>query len=174
VSAQPHLVAIGLGSNLGDSLVLLQQAWAALGACPAIKTLRLSEPYRTRPVGMESPHWFVNAAGLVQTTLPPLSLLTLLHTIEARFGRVRPARAAVWHDRFLDLDLLLYADFVLHSSRLILPHPRMEQRLFVLTPLAEIAGMLVHPVLRQNIVTLRENLLKNVQNQTVEKISWSK
>ncbi len=131
---------IGLGSNLGQSRTLLKEAWQSLGQHPEVNLQTLSSPYRTRPVGMESSHWFINAVGRLHTTLPPETLLDLLLETEQKFGRVRYPELEGYQDRTLDLDLLLFADSIIQSERLILPHPAMHERLFVLIPLAEIGA----------------------------------
>lgn len=150
----PHSACIGLGSNLGRSRKLLQDAWQALSGHPDIFTLALSSPYRTKPVGMESPHWFINAAGLLKTTLGPEALLDILLQEEQRFGRIRSADRSGYQDRTLDLDLLFFDDLVMRSAKLTLPHPAMHQRLFVLLPLAEIGPQLHHPLQNKSIAEL--------------------
>ncbi len=139
------LAAIGLGSNLGDSPAILLQSWDWLGCQPGIRTVALSAPYRSEPVGMISEHWFTNAAGLLTTTLSPERTLEILLATETRFGRRRTPGAG-YQDRTLDLDLLLYGELILTTDRLRLPHPRMHERLFVLVPLAELAPDWRHPV----------------------------
>ncbi|OQX20773.1 MAG: 2-amino-4-hydroxy-6-hydroxymethyldihydropteridine diphosphokinase [Desulfobulbaceae bacterium A2] len=143
-----HHAWIGLGSNLGPGIAILHAAWEELGHRNKIATLALASPYCTAPVEMASEHLFTNSAGLLATSLAPEGLLDVLLEIEARFGRHRPPSGAVrtlHEDRPLDLDLLCYDDMVLQGPRLTLPHPRMHQRLFVLTPLAEISPTLVIP-----------------------------
>lgn len=172
LSAEIHEVALGLGSNLGNSGKILQTAWHQLQNHPEIFPVALSSPYRSRPVGMVSANSFVNAAALVRTTLSPLALLQDLQAIEACNGRVRPVGARGYQDRTLDLDILLYDDRIVHASPLVLPHPRMQHRLFVLTPLCEIAGNCFHPLLKKQVRELLEDLLENIDKQEVEKISW--
>jgi 2-amino-4-hydroxy-6-hydroxymethyldihydropteridine diphosphokinase len=172
VGTEIHKAGIGLGSNLGESINILQAAWRRLQDHPEIIPLALSPPYRSQPVEMISTRWFVNAAALIRTTLTPLALLQALQTIETRSGRARSRQTTGYQDRTLDLDLLFYDDLVVHSDSLVIPHPRMEQRLFVLVPLCDIAAEYVHPLLRKKVRDLHGDLLKNSVNQAVEKLSW--
>lgn len=162
---------IGLGSNLGNSRLLLLEAWQSLSQHPKVTPKLLSSPYRTQPVGMESEHWFVNAVGCLETVLSPEQLLELLLATEHQFGRVRHPELAGYQDRTLDLDLLLYDDMTIQTDRLTLPHPAMHERLFVLTPLAEIGAHKVHPVLKNTTAELLTEQ-KDKGGEAIEKISW--
>lgn len=162
---------IGLGSNLGPSLTLLRAAWEQVDNHQAIEIVRLSSPYRSQPLGMETEHWFVNAVGLVRTTLSPEALLAHLHRVEEQHGRIREP-GTVYRDRTLDLDLLLHGEFVIQSPALTLPHPRMLERLFVMVPLAEVAPDLVHPLAGRRMDFLLGGLQKMFQDQCIERMHW--
>ena len=134
---------ISLGANLGDALAALQQAVMALGHLPLTRTVRVSSVYKTAPLntdsGSEAPapgKDYFNAVVALETGLNAPALLDQLQQLEQQAGRKRPYRNA---PRTLDLDLLLYGSARIESARLMVPHPRMRQRAFVLVPLAEIA-----------------------------------
>jgi 2-amino-4-hydroxy-6-hydroxymethyldihydropteridine diphosphokinase len=134
---------IALGSNLGDSKRLVQEAMAALGQLPGTRLVASSGLYLTPPWGVTEQPPFVNAVAEVATTLAPRDLLEALLDTERAFGRVRDGER--WGPRTLDLDLLLHGDRVLDEDGLSLPHPRLAERAFVLLPLAEIAPTLDIP-----------------------------
>ncbi|MCW5212643.1 2-amino-4-hydroxy-6-hydroxymethyldihydropteridine diphosphokinase [Desulfobulbus sp. TB] len=169
-----HTAYIGLGSNLGQSHSLLLDAWKSLAQHPDIKAQPLSSPYRTKPVGMKSKHWFINAVGQLSTRFSPEALLDLLLATELRFGRVRHPEQEGYQDRTLDLDLLLYDNCIMQTDRLVLPHPAMHERLFVLIPLAEIDRKILHPVVQQTVGELVDILagLAKQAEQGIEQISW--
>lgn len=147
---------IALGSNLGDRRAFLERAAAALRQHGAVSRLRMSSIYQTAPVGGpvgQGP--YLNAVAEIATTLPAEALLALLHAIEVDCGRVRNVP---YGPRTLDLDLLLYGDAIRSDSLLTLPHPRMQQRLFVLAPLAEIAPGVVHPLAQKSAADLLADL----------------
>lgn len=138
----PVRAYVGLGSNLGDPRAVLADAFEALARLPETSVVERSSLYLTRPVDADGPD-FLNAVAALDTGLPPAALLQALHAIEADAGRERPYRHA---PRTLDLDLLLYGDLRSDDPALVLPHPRMHLRAFVLAPLLELAPGLVHPV----------------------------
>ncbi len=163
---------IGLGSNLGNSLQILQDAWQRLGEQDGINLQALSAPYRTEPVGMKSEHWFINAAGLLTTTLSPEALLDQLLRVEQEFGRRRNPHNSGYQDRTLDLDLLLYGDLKIEAPRLQLPHPEMHKRLFVLVPLAELDPTRLHPRFQCSLDELRLQLLHEHSALIPEQMDW--
>lgn len=134
-------IFVGLGANLGDAAATLHDAMAAIAALPATRCVRRSSLYRSAPVDAPGPD-YVNAVVELRTALEPEALLLELQAIERRFGRQRPHRHA---PRTLDLDLLAWGDRRVASATLVLPHPRMHERAFVLVPLAEIAPELPWP-----------------------------
>ena len=132
---------IALGANLGDARATVFQAIQALSQLPGTTLLKHSSLYRSAPVDATGPD-FINAVAEVATTLSPQTLLEALQALEQDAGRQRPYRNA---PRTLDLDILLYDDLTLDSPTLVIPHPRMATRAFVLLPLAEIAPERVTP-----------------------------
>ena len=149
------LCLIGLGSNLGDSAQTLKAAWERLAGTPSIHPVALSGFYETEPVGGPPQPNYINAAGIIETELEPEPLLDALFAVEQAFGRVRTVR---WGPRTLDLDLLLYDERVIQTERLIVPHPRMNLRRFVLEPAVEIAPDWRHPLEKTTLNAILENL----------------
>ncbi len=150
-----HLVYIGFGSNIGDRLEHIQDAIHALAETEGITLQKISSVYQTDPVGYETQAQFLNGVAAIQTHLPPLSLLRTLKDIEASVGRQHRIR---WGPREIDLDILIYGDLCLQTEKLVIPHPEMHLRRFVLAPLAEIAPDFVHPVLKETVQILLERL----------------
>ena len=136
---------LGLGSNLGDREATLLAAVDEIGALPNVRVSKRSGWHHSMPVGGPADQGeFLNAAVVVETTIPPLPFLDHLQRIEQRHGRERTDR---WAARSLDIDLLVYGDEVVETPSLILPHLRMSFRRFVLEPAAEVAARMVHPVI---------------------------
>lgn len=140
----PHFtpVFIGLGSNLDDPLTQLEDAIAALKQLPQSHFKALSRIYRSAPVGPQGQPDYLNGVALIETTLHPEQLLDQLQRIENQQKRVRDVR---WGPRTLDLDILLFGDLQIETTRLTVPHREMRNRNFVLIPMTDIAPDLVLP-----------------------------
>jgi len=143
----PVIAYVGLGANLGEPEAQLREALNRLDAADEVEVTRVSTFYRNPPLGPENQPWYVNAVARVRTRLEPDELLRLLQQVETAMGRVRGER---WGPRRLDLDLLLYNGEVIFTPDLVVPHPEMHRRAFVLAPLAEIAPGAWHPVLKKS------------------------
>jgi 2-amino-4-hydroxy-6-hydroxymethyldihydropteridine diphosphokinase len=155
---------IGIGANLGDTVTTVRNAIHVLGEQPHCRVMARSSLYRSAPVGTgEAQPDYVNAVVQLDTALGPTLLLETLLAVEKRFGRVRNAPNA---PRTLDLDLLLYADRPIDHPGLVVPHPRMHERAFVLAPIAQIAPDMVIP----GHGPVRE-LLAAVADQRIERIA---
>lgn len=168
-------VVIGLGSNIGDTQMNVHKAWELLGREPEVTLLGLSSPYATEPVGMDSENWFTNGVGLAYTNLTPKRLLGVLHRIETALGRNRSLHTEKWVDRIVDLDLLFYDDLISTSPELVVPHPGVQNRLFVLAPLAELLPDKKHPVLGLTASQMLTRLLSPddaVPQPEVRKMQW--
>lgn len=126
---------LGIGTNLGDRLAYLQLAVDALAAADGVRVVAASPVYETVPVGGPAQPDYLNAVVAVDTALSPRALLRLANTIEADAERVRTVR---WGPRTLDVDVLLVGDEQVDEPDLVVPHPRMRERAFVLVPLADL------------------------------------
>jgi 2-amino-4-hydroxy-6-hydroxymethyldihydropteridine diphosphokinase len=142
--------AIALGSNMGNSRAIVSAALETLAQTPGISLQARSSWYQTQAVGPPQPD-YINGCALLRVQIPPQVLLETLLLVENKFGRVR---SVYWGPRSLDLDLLLYDDLILSTPTLVLPHPRLRERAFVLVPLAEIAPNWVEPVSGKAIAQL--------------------
>lgn len=151
-------VYLALGANLGDRMLNLAHALTLLP--PAVKLLRCSRVYETPPWGYLDQPNFLNMVSEGETTLEPLDLLERLKFLEEKIGRKKSVR---YGPRLIDLDILFMDNLQLHSERLDIPHPRIPERAFVLTPLADLVPDLVHPVTR---TTIRE-LLSRVDSSGI-------
>lgn len=133
---------IGIGSNMGNPAAACREAMARLAERPGIRLLRASSLYRTEPVGLKEQAWFVNAVAEIRSDLPPMDLFSVLRQIERQMGRSPGER---WGPRVIDLDLLLYGQEVQVEKELVIPHPELHKRRFVLVPLCEVASYAIHP-----------------------------
>jgi 2-amino-4-hydroxy-6-hydroxymethyldihydropteridine diphosphokinase len=156
-----ELVYLSLGSNVGDRLANLHAAIALLRSLGDV--VAVSSFYETEPVEFTSQAWFLNCAVELDTEKTPKELLDGILRIEQQLGRQRVQRKG---PRIIDVDILLFGDSVVQSQGLTVPHPAMQQRRFVLEPLAEIAPDARHPALKRSIRELRDAL---PPGQTVRK-----
>jgi 2-amino-4-hydroxy-6-hydroxymethyldihydropteridine diphosphokinase len=143
-------VYLSLGSNLGDRLGALQAAMARLAA-PDFRIRRVSSIYETEPVDLRDQPWFLNLVLEAETDLFPKQLLARIRKVELELGHKRLRKKG---PRTIDIDILLYGETVIESAELVIPHPRLTERRFVLEPLAELAPQLRHPVSRQTIAEM--------------------
>ena len=148
-------VYLGLGTNMGERLVNLAAMLSALRDKADVR--EVSSVYETEPVGFLEQPSFLNAVCLVETRLSPMALLKLVKEIETSVG---PRSSFRNGPRHADIDILFYDDLVLETTKLIIPHPRVAGRAFVLAPLAEIAPELVHPILGRNVKELLASVKK--------------
>lgn len=143
---------LALGTNIGNKRRNMITA-AALLAERVGDVLALSGFYETEPWGFQSDNTFLNAALQLETALPPLELLKATQQIEVEMGRTQKSNGA-YHDRIIDIDILLFDDLILRTPELTLPHPLMHERQFVMEPLAEIAPNVIHPVLKKPVIEI--------------------
>lgn len=147
------IVYLGLGTNLGDKAANLHAAVHLISGKIG-KSLSLSSFYATAPWGFESENSFLNAAICVETSLSPLEVLHRTQEIERTLGRTHKSTGGIYHDRIIDIDLLLYNKEIIQTPELTIPHPLMLQRDFVMNPLVEIAPDVVHPVFGKKLSVL--------------------
>ncbi len=164
--ARKHLAYLSLGSNLGNRFAMLQRAVLFLQK-KAGEVLSISAVYENPAMGFDGDD-FLNAALVLETSLAPEDLLSLILDLEKDFGRERETEG--YTSRTLDLDIIFYDDAVIETGSLTIPHPKMQERNFVLKPLADIAPQLYHPVLGRDI----RNLLQQCKDRSaLSKTSFS-
>ncbi len=151
-------VFLSLGSNLGDRVTNIQQAVSSLSMRDDIKIIKTSSFYETEPWGNKNQPWFVNACLALDTSLKPNQLLRLCQTIELKLGRIRDEKER-YQKRAIDIDILMYDNEIMADGEvLIIPHPYMHKRAFVLVPMLEVKSDLVHPVFKKTISELYDEL----------------
>jgi len=153
VSSELVTVYLGLGSNLGDRPANLDKALDLLSQ--RLRLEKVSSVYDTEPVGNLNQPRFLNLVCQVYTSLAPVALLSLVKGIESKLGRLSGTSNA---PRPIDIDILFYGDQIIETPELVIPHPRLTERAFVLIPLAEIAPDLVHPVNSSTIKELKKGV----------------
>ena len=139
-----YRIFIGLGSNLGNRRANYQKALDLLSALPKTRIMKRSSLYESEPIG-DAKNWYVNGVVEIETDFAPDKLLTRLQTIEKTMGRKKTAQTKKWASRKIDLDILLFDNYIVDSRNLKIPHPEIPNRRFVLLPLSELAPQLAHP-----------------------------
>ena len=164
MTSEPVVVYLGLGSNMGNRQDNLGEALGFLSQ--RLRVEKVSSVYDTEPVGNTNQPRFLNLVCQVYTRLAPTELLTLAKGIESKLGRALSQSNA---PRPIDIDILFYGDQVIETPELVIPHPRLAERAFVLVPLAEIAPDFRHPVIGKTVSELSQRL---TETQGVLKLNW--
>ena len=141
VFQQSVICYLGIGSNLGDPIENCRKALREIASLKNVQVLRRSSLYRTEPVGDIPQDWFVNGVVEVRTTFAAPQLLKALQWVEQALGRERRGR---WEPRIIDIDILLYGQEIIKTESLVVPHPELHKRRFVLVPINEIAPYVIH------------------------------
>jgi 2-amino-4-hydroxy-6-hydroxymethyldihydropteridine diphosphokinase len=162
--SETHTAYICVGSNLGDKLENCHQGIAALTRDESNRLIDRSLIYRTEPVDYKDQDWFVNYAVKIATVLEPLALLDRLKAIEREAGRMQDT--VRFGPRVLDLDIIFYGKLVMDDPLLVIPHPRMHKRRFVLKPLCDIDPHINHPIFMRTVQSLLEDLDESDQRIT--------
>lgn len=156
ISKGRHTAYIAMGSNIGDKKMYLDTAVKEINESPFCHVYKVSDYITTKPYGYKEQPDFLNGVMEVKTLLSPYELLSFLNSIEQNAGRERNIH---WGPRTLDLDILFYDDIVTDDPLLVIPHPEIDKRDFVLTPLKQIAPFKVHPVLNKRIMDISPLML---------------
>ena len=150
-----HTAFIGVGSNIGDRYSNIINSKEKIDSSADSKVVEISKIYETEPVGYLDQDNFLNCVFKIETNLTPDQLIKFLLEVEKILKRERVIR---WGPRIIDLDILLFDDLVILSKDLVIPHPRMHERMFVIKPLCDLTPYYVHPVLNENCYRIAEKL----------------
>ena len=157
------IVYLSLGSNMGDRMANLKVALNLLEN-KGLKIVKKSGVFETEPVGMKEQHDFYNMCVEAELNMPAEALLTIINMTEFEMGRTKQEH---WGPRIIDIDILFYSNIIIYSLELMVPHPEIEKRKFVLEPLSEIASGFKHPV---NGLTIKELLNKGNFKEHTQRI----
>lgn len=166
-----HEAFISIGSNIGNKEENLNKAIEYLKETDEIQVLDVSSFIVTEPWGLEDQEEFLNGALKIKTTLSPKELMAVLLNIEALMKRKRIVK---WGPRIIDLDIIFYDNIISDDEYVVIPHPRMEEREFVLKPLCEIAPNKLHPILKKRVFRLLEDLKQDILRNKLNDKKWSK
>jgi 2-amino-4-hydroxy-6-hydroxymethyldihydropteridine diphosphokinase len=155
---------LSIGSNKGDKRENLNQAIDCLNHHKQIRVTGVSSFYRTQPQNFEDQDWFVNAALKIETPAEPLELLNILKQVENFLDK--EGKAFRFGPRIIDLDIIFFQDMIFKTDTLEIPHPRMQERCFVLRPMCDIGGDAIHPMLKKT----PGQLLKGIEKQTSQEV----
>ncbi|MBF0573512.1 MAG: 2-amino-4-hydroxy-6-hydroxymethyldihydropteridine diphosphokinase [Desulfamplus sp.] len=160
-----HTVFISIGSNMGDKYANCIMGIEHIKKLNGTEVLEVAQFYKTEPVDYKDQDWFINSVLKIKTELEPETLMINLKKIEQQLGQYE--KKVRFGPRILDLDIIFYGDMVINKDNLIIPHPRMDKRCFVLKPLCDIAPEIIHPILGYSA----KELLKEVEDDQEQKIS---
>ena len=140
------MVFLGLGSNIGNKEDHINKALTFISELYAVK--KISQLYLTEPVGNTKQEWFLNCVVEIKTDVDPKKLLSSFKSIERKLGRTKKVKNG---PRSIDIDILFYGDHIIKTKNLVIPHPLMQDRLFVIQPMMDINPNLIHPVFKRSI-----------------------